>query len=197
MNGVTAPGKVIGHRPMLDNPFSGTADDDEGYASSSDEQSRKEIKHHMRPHHDTARPVEGEEHQDVPAGFPWRHPHHAYGAGRHHNSSKKHGKCGNFFRRMAIGLVYGFAMFGAILVHPITLLSISALSAFALTFHVVRRMVIKKRQGAVRLGEEDVLFDGDVDESKEPLMGEKEKEVTGLQEVVVQGEDLPRYEERL
>ncbi|KAK9898971.1 hypothetical protein P389DRAFT_167710 [Cystobasidium minutum MCA 4210] len=170
-NGETAPGKVVGHRPMLDNPFSGMADDDEGYASSSDEQGRKEIKHHMRPSHR--------------AGGDF---------GRH--GFKKHGRCGSFFKRMAIGFVYGLAMFGAIVMHPITLLAISAFSALALTFHVVRRIVIKKRRGAVRLGEEDVLFEGE-DESKEPLMGEKEKEAAALQEVVVQNEDLPRYEERL
>jgi hypothetical protein len=171
MNSETAPGKVIGHRPMLDNPFSGLADDDEGYESATE--ARKEIKHHMRPHHP--------QHNGKPYGF---------------GDKKHHGKCGNFFRRMAIGLVYGLALFGSIVMHPITLLVVSALSASAVTFHVVRRIVIKKRQGNVRLGaeEEEGLLQQEQD-GKMPLMNEKEKEAQPLSEVVVvESEGLPRYE---
>lgn len=171
MNGETAPGKVVVHRPVLDNPFSGVADDDEGYESGTE--ARKELKHHMRPHYPS--------HKD---GMP---PHHGF------SNKKHHGRCGNFFRRMAIGFVYGFAMLGAILMHPITLLSISALSALAVTFHAVRRIVIKKRQSAVRLGGEEE--EGLLEDDKAPLMGEKEAE-TLKEVVVVEVEELPRYEER-
>lgn len=172
MNGQTAPGKVIGHRPMLDNPFSGLADDDEGYESGTE--GRKEIKHHMRPNHAV---------DTIP---------HRFGHKQHHR-----GKCGGrFLRRMAIGLAYGFAMFGAIIMHPVTLLTLSALSALAISFHIVRRLLIRRRQNAVRLG--DGGEDGrTLSEDKVPLMGENEKDTEVLQEIVVgEGQDLPLYEER-
>lgn len=181
VNTHTGEGKVVGHRPMLDNPFSGLADDDEGY-ESGDEKDMNKVGTHIRPHHGVkhdgaARPDDS-----------FRHRQH------HHHHHHKTGKCGRFFRRMAIGFVYGLAMFGAFLMHPTTLFVVSALAASTLIFAGIKALIDSRRSNQVRLGE-----DGDMDQgAEEPLLGmsEKEKEVLGLQEVIVEGEDLPTYEPR-
>lgn len=142
-----APHRHMGHHPMLDNPFSDMADDDEGYAGDD-----KEIDHHFRPGHGHG---------------PFRH-------GSHH---KKHGRCRNFFRRMAFGVIFGLAMFGGLVLHPFTLMTFAALAAAGLTFHVVRRHVIKNRQGQINLAEVE-----------EPLTDEKEKSAT-LEQVVVKADE--------
>jgi len=156
------------HRPMLENPFSGMMDDSDSVIASQDKPT-----HFMKPY---------------------------YGYGRHYYQSQHHRHHGHhgrpcriraFFRNFGIGFVYTLALIGTFFMHPYTLISISGIASAALWFHVVRRLVVKRRGGVALPDEEDA------DEDEE--LTEKEKEVL-LESVMVveerKSEDLPRYEEK-
>lgn len=139
---------LAGHRPMLENPFSGMMDDREDNESRP---SKQRLGHHMRPH-----------------GRPMRHG--------------RHGKCGGFFRRMAIGFIYGLALAGSVILHPLSLAAYGVLLAGGLAFHVVRRIV--KRTRADRAGEGSVRLVGN-DEEVESLLFDSEKDEEKQVEVPV------------
>lgn len=164
--------RVETHRPKLENPFSGMMDEGEGYASDASTEAN------------ASEEAEGA----VKDGHRFVHAH-AHGQD-HHHGHRRHGRCGGFFRRMAIGFVTGMALFASVVFHPISLMVASGLVTFAILFHGVRRIVQKRRGGQVTLGEEadEVSFEHDDKDEKAPF----------LTEVVVEenaGHKLPEYEE--
>ena len=156
-NGEAGMARHKSHRPAVENPFSGMVDDDEGYESNNEKpvsaKTMKNIGESLNKH------AQGHAHS---------HSHkHGYNGG---NGHKRHGRClRGWFRRFSIGVITGFAMFAVVLFHPITLMTLSGLATFALFFHVVRRIVKKRRSqrdGQVQLGEGqqgELLFDNDAD----------------------------------
>ncbi|CAD6577361.1 MAG: hypothetical protein CYPHOPRED_000223 [Cyphobasidiales sp. Tagirdzhanova-0007] len=162
--------RVKTHRPKVENPFSGMMDEEEGYASDASTEAN----------------VSEEAEGAVKDGHRFGHAH----GQDHHHGHRRHGRCGGFFRRMAIGFVTGMALFASVVFHPISLMVASGLITFAILFHGVRRIMQKRRRGQVALGEEadEVLFEHDDKDEKVPI----------LTEVVVEknaGDKLPKYEE--
>jgi hypothetical protein len=168
------------HRPMLENPFSGTLDDSAEETTIPQEKQR----HSLKPYYGYGRHF---------------YSHHGHAQHHRHNGQGHHGRpcrIRAFFRNLGIGFVYGIALMATFFMHPYTLMSISGIAACALVFHVIRRIAGKRRTGRVALPDEEDVDDDDDEE--EPLT-DKEKQVL-LESVMVveerKSEDLPQYEEK-
>lgn len=152
------------YRTMTENPFSGVMEYNE-------------------------EPIDADEIEVESEGSKTDHGHSGHGTRKGHThrqhryKNRKHGRCGGFFHRMAIGIRCGLALFASVVLHPITLMTLSSITAFGVLFHFIRRVILNRRGGSIQLREEEtaeVLFDGDVKE-KIPILEEVvvEENITG------------------
>lgn len=147
--------RLSSHRPAVENPFSGLMEGgDEG--SPDWRASRHHAHHHDMHDADSLDGSEGDEDMH-------RLWHHRFRGQRHGEHMHMHHGVGGFtvynrmhrfFRRMAIGFIYGMTLVGTVLVHPVTVL-VNAL--LLVMFHVFRRAA-ERRRAQIRLADDEVAF---------------------------------------